>query len=79
MSEILAGLAIAILGGLLIGYAAGVEYPPCCPGAARSCDTSGGGAGVQYCREHAFGWEPCQRLSSDAPYPQALWRGKGER
>ncbi len=60
--------------GVTVGWCLGVEYPPCCPGLQRSCETEGDGqSGVQYCRKSGWGWERCQRMGSD-PYPQALWR-----
>ena len=59
--------------GLLGGWMLGVQYPPCCPGLQRSCDTEDYRSGVQYCRKSGWGWERCQLLKGD-PYPQALWR-----
>jgi len=66
---LLAGLGL----GLLLGFAFGVAYPPCCPGDQRGCNVSSGALGVECCTRSGFGWEPCQSLSGDT-YPQALWR-----
>lgn len=74
----MSALAIVLLAWLMAiaGYIVGAAYPPCCPGAQQGCNMADGSLGVRYCREHAFGWEPCQRLDTGGAYPQALWRGK---